>query len=887
VGKVSQTLWLKVSSIGRRSVLLLVASMQIITTLLVLSPKATAAAITLPDMQMKVPTNQISISTNSGTGIRQLEYTHITWDAGTGPFEIDPTYNSSTGTASFVQSIYNSSSPGVWNLDHTVPVAATGVFEAPSDYQFPLNTFTLNAVNGDGSIGSVVATSPKTDYCMTGDAYVGGVPNTPNTTFIPQTNCENPNKPLGWSVGWGDEYDQTDSGQPIDLTGIPDGTYILHGIVDPRHVLTESNPNNNVIDTKIRISGSTVTVLSQSNPGNSTPVVTMTSPAANSSVSGTVTLQADASTTTPATVSSVQFLLDGQQLGSPITTSPYSYNWTVGSTPTGSHTLSARVTDSNGNMATATALTVNVVAGSAGNLTIDHSVTQTGNGSVTTAPFSTTAANETLVAFVSSDGPAGANAQTTSVSGAGLTWSLVQRENVQSGDSEVWTANAPSALSGTTVTSTPAVAGFDQQLTVVAFQGAVGVGASAVAAATTGAPSVSLNATAAGSFAYAVGNDYDAAVARTPSTNQALVSEWVDGTANKTAWAQATTTGSTVAGQTLTLSDTAPASDQWNMAAVEIVPSTVTPPDTTPPTVALTNPTANQTVSNTTPVAANASDNVALASVQFLLDGQPLGSPVVTAPYAVNWDTTTATNGTHTLSAVATDTSNNATTATSVTVTVQNPAPPMTCFVMQAQVSTHGTGNVTTPSFHTAMAGEVLVAFVGADGPSGSGKQTVTVSGAGLTWHLVKRANAQSGDSEIWTATAPNILTNATVKSTELRGGNAQDLTVIAMEGVSGLGASAGASAVNGAPHLNLTTTAPTSLVFAVGNDWDRSAARSLPAGWTMLDQWVDTAIGDTYWSQYTSVPVANAGTVVNVSDTAPANDQWNMAAVELLNDGE
>src|SRR6478609_5815873 len=50
---------------------------------------------------------------------------------------------------------------------------------------------------------------------------------------------------LRWSVGWGDQYDQTDSGQPIDLTGVADGTYVLEATVDPQHVLTESNTSNN------------------------------------------------------------------------------------------------------------------------------------------------------------------------------------------------------------------------------------------------------------------------------------------------------------------------------------------------------------------------------------------------------------------------------------------------------------------------------------------------------------------------------------------------------------------------------------------------------------------------------------------------------------------
>ena len=91
----------------------------------------------------------------------------------------------------------------------------------------------------------------------------------------------------------------------------------------------------------------------------------------------------------------------------------------------------------------------------------------------------------------------------------------------------------------------------------------------------------------------------------------------------------------------------------------------------------------------------------------------------------------------------ATDTSGNIGKSTNVTVTVQNPALPPPCFIMDAHVTVHGTGAVTTPSFHTAAAGETLLAFVSSDGPAGAGKQTATITGAGLTWTLVKRANAQ------------------------------------------------------------------------------------------------------------------------------------------------
>ena len=67
---------------------------------------------------------------------------------------------------------------------------------------------------------------------------------------------------------------------------------------------------------------------------------------------------------------------------------------------------------------------------------------------------------------------------------------------------------------------------------------------------------------------------------------------------------------------------------------------------------------------------------------------------------------------------------------------------------MERVVFVEGGGTRKTSAFSTSSAGEVLVAFVGSDGPFGA-KQTVTVSGAGLTWSLVKRVNSQPGTVEI------------------------------------------------------------------------------------------------------------------------------------------
>src|SRR5437870_771108 len=120
----------------------------------------------------------------------------------------------------------------------------------------------------------------------------------------------------------------------------------------------------------------------------------------------------------------------------------------------------------------------------------------------------------------------------------------------------------------------------------------------------------------------------------------------------------------------------------WYYAAVQIRNDTWPGPDspsgdTTPPTVSVTAPVSGATVSGSAAtVSATASDNVGVAGVQFTLDGTPLGAERTSAPYAVSWDTTTASNGSHTLRAVARDAAGNQTPSAGVPVTVSNSVPP-------------------------------------------------------------------------------------------------------------------------------------------------------------------------------------------------------------------
>lgn len=99
-------------------------------------------------------------------------------------------------------------------------------------------------------------------------------------------------------------------------------------------------------------------------------------------------------------------------------------------------------------------------------------------------------------------------------------------------------------------------------------------------------------------------------------------------------------------------------------------------PDTTPPTVSITDPLNGATVSGTITISATASDNVGVTSVDFFVDVTLIGTDTA-APYNVSWNSATVTNGTHTITATARDAaSNNA--SNTISVMVNNDTQPPT-----------------------------------------------------------------------------------------------------------------------------------------------------------------------------------------------------------------
>ena len=195
--------------------------------------------------------------------------------------------------------------------------------------------------------------------------------------------------------------------------------------------------------------------------------------------------------------------------------------------------------------------------------------------------------------------------------------------------------------------------------------------------------------------------------------------------------------------------------------------------------------------------------------------------------------------------------------------------------------------SITSPAFTTASSNELLLAFVATDARS-AGVTVTGVTGAGLTWVLVKRTNSQLGTAEIWRAFAPSVLSSVTVRA-NLSQSVAASITVVTFigadaSGTNGSGAignAASASAPSGAPSASLVTTRDGSWVLGVGNDWDNAIGRTVGTNQTLVHQYLAT-VGDTYWVQRFLVPTALAGTSVTLNDTAPTTDRYNLFAVEV-----
>jgi hypothetical protein len=205
--------------------------------------------------------------------------------------------------------------------------------------------------------------------------------------------------------------------------------------------------------------------------------------------------------------------------------------------------------------------------------------------------------------------------------------------------------------------------------------------------------------------------------------------------------------------------------------------------DTTAPVVSMTAPQNGATVSGpAVTVSATASDSVAVAGVQFKLDGANLGAELTSPPYTITWNASAAAIGVHTLTAVARDGAYNQATSEAVTVTVAEPAPPDT--IAPTVTATPAPGTFTSAQSVTLVASEqAATIYYTVDGsvPSASSAQYVAPIAITATktirYLAVDAAGNSSSESLLYTiasaspgpsatAPVPSIVRHSTLSTT-------------------------------------------------------------------------------------------------------------------------
>ena len=474
------------------------------------------------------------------------------------------------------------------------------------------------------------------------------------------------------------------------------------------------------------------------------PTVAITAPASGATLSATVAVTANASDNVG--VVGVQFKIDGSSLGSEDTTAPYSATFDTRTVSNGAHTLTAVARDLGGNSATSAAVGVTV-----------SNTAPASPGLVAAYGF-----DETSGSIV---GDSSGNSNVGSITGAarivGGKYGGALSFNGSNNLVSVPDSNSLDLTSGMTLEAwvRPTALGAFETVVLKEAPGDVSYGmyaSSAYGGSGVSRPSAWIAGTDVGATTALPTGAWSHLAATYDRTSFKL---YINGTqvASKafTGAITASTGALKIGGNSIwgeyfngqideirvynrALSPSEIAADRDSPISGGSPPP---PSDTTAPTVSLTSPGTGTTVSGSVTVAANAADNVGVVGVQFKLDGANLGTEDTASPYSTTWNTTTATNGSHTLTAVARDAAGNTATSTSVTVTVSNSTPDLT----------PPTVSVTAPTSGSTVSGSQAVTATAADNVGVVGVQFKldganlgtedTASPYSITWNTTTAAN--------------------------------------------------------------------------------------------------------------------------------------------------
>jgi len=184
-------------------------------------------------------------------GRKLLQFSATNWNNGDGPLElIGGEIDSATSKQKVYQRVY--ASGGTYR---DIYAGSFDWHEAHNHMHF--NDFALYDLQSVSNLNSH-RYAQKTTFCILDSTKISGsLLGAPASAVY--TTCGASKQ--GMSVGWGDRYRYYLAGQSIDITNLANGDYYLKIRVDPKQRLLEKNDSDNLSSRKIRISGTTVTLL--------------------------------------------------------------------------------------------------------------------------------------------------------------------------------------------------------------------------------------------------------------------------------------------------------------------------------------------------------------------------------------------------------------------------------------------------------------------------------------------------------------------------------------------------------------------------------------------------------------------------------------------------
>jgi len=440
--------------------------------------------------------------------------------------------------------------------------------------------------------------------------------------------------------------------------------------------------------------GAPITTLAPTD--TTSPTVSITSPSENDTVSGMVTISGTA--TDNIGVLGVQFQLDGANLGAEDTTNDYSVDWDTASVTPGTYTLTAIARDLANNTTTSTPVTVTVtVEATSNDLEITNLQVQSGqayvvvpdgllNGALTyidrSYTFTTIPPTLTNTTYIRP-----ANNDKNSTGSSFMSFDVNQSVTIYVAHDDRITPKPTWLNSFNNTGDILVTSDTDFEIYSQTFPaGTINIGGNresgkggsmySVAVMSEGGPTADTTPPSIPTIDSVVANfATEVTISWSEATDNVEVTDYTlyrDGTpvvtTSNTSHVDPNLTPETTYIYTVKAHDFA---DNSSGLSAETSVTTPAPPDTTPPSATLITPTEGDTVSGIVTISATATDNVEVMGVQFQLDGANLGAEDTTADYSIDWDTSSVTPGTHTLTAIARDAADNTTNTTTVTVEVE------------------------------------------------------------------------------------------------------------------------------------------------------------------------------------------------------------------------